>query len=471
MMDWLTQFFGRLHPMIVHFPIGILLLTFLFECLSHIKAYENVRVAIKPALVIGAISAVVAALTGYFLSQEDGYDDALLITHRNLGFATAASGLIAVFVYGKVLNRLHQKKENVVRIILLTTLTILVSLTGHWGGSITHGEDYWYGFISDADDISEPLEKLRAVSNIDSAVFYPDVIQPILESRCYSCHSSKKQKGDLRLDDIALIKRGGENGEVLTPGIPDSSTLYQRMMLPLEDEDHMPPNEKPQPSSSEIALIQTWIMEGASFNMKVYATRNADKIKGYFNSLVEQSQKQKLVPEKEVPAADTKILDKLISRGIITLPVGKESNYLSISFLNKRSVSVDDLRALTSLKEQIVWLNLAHTNVSDSAMTIVSQLTSLRRLNLEFTSVSDNGIQALASLSDLHYLNLVSTKVTDATLQHLSKIKSLQNVFLYQTDVTKSGIENFISANPTIGIDTGGYKLPQIPDDTPSKRN
>ena len=76
-----------------------------------------------------------------------------------------------------------------------------------------------------------------------------------------------------------------------------------RLMLSLEDEDHMPPNEKPQPSSSEIALIQAWINEGAKFELKVSECSNAEKIKGYFTSVVEQSHKEKLIPEEEVETA------------------------------------------------------------------------------------------------------------------------------------------------------------------------
>ena len=85
---------------------------------------------------------------------------------------------------------------------------------------------------------------------------------------CY-CHSSSKQKGDLRLDKEEFIMRGGKNGLVIKDGPVDSSSLYKRLILPLEDEDHMPPNEKPQLSSSEIALIQYWIEDHADFTKPV----------------------------------------------------------------------------------------------------------------------------------------------------------------------------------------------------------
>ena len=221
-------------------------------------------------------------------------------------------------------------------------------------------------------------------------------------------------------------------------------------MLSLEDEDHMPPNEKPQPSSSEIALIQAWINEGAKFELKVSECSNAEKIKGYFTSVVEQSHKEKLIPEEEVETPDEIAIGGLSKNGILVIPVSRESNYLSVSFLNKRTVSADDVQSLLPLKKQIVWLDLARTTVSDSIVGSIAQLTALRRLNLEFTSVSDKGLQSISSLSNLRYLNLVGTKITDEGLKQIAKLKNLENLFVYQTAVTDEGIKNYLTAAPNV---------------------
>ena len=44
---------------------------------------------------------------------------------------------------------------------------------------------------------------------------YDSVIQPIFQTKCYSCHSSKKQKGGLRLDKYDLIMKGGKDGKII----------------------------------------------------------------------------------------------------------------------------------------------------------------------------------------------------------------------------------------------------------------
>jgi len=289
-MDWITQFLGRLHPVLVHLPIGILFLAFIFECLAQVRPYKKLRSAVQPALLIGVFFAIAAAITGWYLSQEGGYEDDLLSRHKTLGIATAILGVVVYFLRATAQLYFQSKaKRRTFYLVLFIPLIILVSLTGHFGGSLTHGEDYLFASIETSAGVVDPAIKLQRISDINNAAFYPDVIQPILESRCYSCHSSRKQKGDLRLDDIAHIEKGGEHGAILERGNSDSSSLFQRLMLPLEDDDHMPPNEKPQPSSSEIAMIQAWIDEGANFEMKVSACKDSDKIKRYFNSLVMQS--------------------------------------------------------------------------------------------------------------------------------------------------------------------------------------
>src|SRR3990170_3059152 len=262
-MHWIFQFFGRFHPLFVHLPIGILFLAFLFECLSNFKQYASLRVAVAPALLIGSFFAVASVISGLFLSQEGGYEDAVVDLHQNLGIATAIFTIILYLFQRKPVRYFSKYAErNSIRIISFLILITLLFATGHLGGTLTHGEEYLFEYIYSTEEIKDPSVKLQAIHDVDTAVLYSDIIQPILDSRCYSCHSSRKQKGELRLDGLTFIMQGGDNGKVIQPGLPDSSTLYNRLMLPLEDEDHMPPNEKPQPSSAEVALVKAWIEEG-----------------------------------------------------------------------------------------------------------------------------------------------------------------------------------------------------------------
>ncbi|HZI25738.1 MAG TPA: c-type cytochrome domain-containing protein, partial [Chryseolinea sp.] len=442
-MDLIIQFFGRFHPLVVHLPIGILFLAFLFECLSRFDRFKSLRNAVQLSLLIGSVFAFASVVTGLFLSQEGGYDDVLLQRHQNLGIATAVFVVVLYFLCTSTTRFFrNEKKLNAIRMLCFIAMITMLSATGHYGGSMTHGEEYLFESVATSQS-ADPMSKLKTIANPDEAVLYNDIIEPILNSKCYSCHSSKKKKGDLRLDQVDFIMQGGKHGVVIKAGLPDSSSLYRRLMLPIEDEDHMPPGERPQLSSSEIALIKTWIDEGASFDRSVKNFSQAEKIKSYINTLITQLLQEPLVPDKEVAAADPKKLNALRQRGVLILPLGNETNYLSVSFVNAQSATDADLQLLLALKDQLLWLNLANTRISNKGIEIIAQLKALRQLYLNNTQITDNGVKHLISLADLTYLNLVGTGISDEGLLYLSEMPKLKNIFVYQTKISANGVQLF----------------------------
>ncbi len=100
-----------------------------------------------------------------------------------------------------------------------------------------------------------------------------------MQARCYSCHGTNKQKGKLRLDQQEFILKGGKDGKVIEPGKADESEMIERMLLPLSDEDHMPPKEKKQLTLNEISLLHWWINTGADFNKKVKELPQTERMK------------------------------------------------------------------------------------------------------------------------------------------------------------------------------------------------
>src|SRR5687768_12263953 len=63
---WLWQFLGRLHPLIVHFPIGLLIIALVLELFTLNKKYRELRPAINIVLIIGTLSSVLAVALGWF---------------------------------------------------------------------------------------------------------------------------------------------------------------------------------------------------------------------------------------------------------------------------------------------------------------------------------------------------------------------------------------------------------------------
>ena len=70
----------------------------------------------------------------------------------------------------------------------------------------------------------------------------------------------------MRLDSPDFIRQGSENGAVMEAGNPEKSSMYSSLILPLDDDDHMPPEGKPQLTEEQIKLIHLWLLKGASFD-------------------------------------------------------------------------------------------------------------------------------------------------------------------------------------------------------------
>jgi len=162
-----------------------------------------------------------------------------------------------------------------------------MAVAGHLGGTLTHGEDYFFGLAEEETTfVEKPLDSTgtisteapKAVSITEKAEapreisLYQDQVVGILQNKCYSCHSKIKKKGGLRLDSEEFIKQGGKNVAVLTAGDADNSKLYTHLLLPLEDEDHMPPKGKKQLSASEIATIHRWVKMAYPFAKTMVST-------------------------------------------------------------------------------------------------------------------------------------------------------------------------------------------------------
>ena len=98
------------------------------------------------------------------------------------------------------------------------------------------------------------------------SVDYARQIKPIFAAKCYECHSEEKgkEKGDVALDTEAKLKATIGPGLYIIPGNPAASDMLRICKLPNDDEEVMPPKGKNRLSAAEVALLETWIQEGAS---------------------------------------------------------------------------------------------------------------------------------------------------------------------------------------------------------------
>ena len=240
-------------------------------------------------------------------------------------------------------------------------------------------------------------------AGVGDVLFERDIL-PILKQNCIQCHGPDKQKGELRLDSKKAIMEGGDVGMTVMPGNGFDSGLFFRISLPPGDADIMPPESAGDPLPSEKQkLVQKWIDEGAFFGGWEKVEAGSDK-----------------EPLPEVAEADAQALSRLREAGALAMPLAQDTNLISVDFRSvAENIGDSHIELLEPVKEQLAWLNLANTRVSDRGVRTLTDFPHLRRLHLENTAVGDNALDALAQIESLRYLNLYGTNVSDDGIQQL----------------------------------------------------
>jgi uncharacterized membrane protein/mono/diheme cytochrome c family protein len=457
----MTDFIGRFHPVFVHMPIGILILAVVFYFLSLNQKYASLNTAVKYSLLLGFIAAVLSCITGYLLSNSGDYDEGIVSKHQWLGIATTVVAAITYYLFAKQKQCLKW---------LMPLLLLLLIITGHLGGTLTHGEGYLTNGLSSQKNNN--TASIKPIANAQQAVVYAGIIQPILQTKCYNCHSSAKQKGKLRLDEPAFITKGGEHGKTIVPGNISESELIKRILLPQTNEDHMPPTSKPQLTPAQIDLLHWWVAQGADFNKKSSELTQTDKIKFHLDALQAGSKEddsqsgETYIPNIKTDKAPDTLLRQLINEGIAVSPVSQGSSYLSVSFAAVDTITNKHLQLLSKISKQIVWLKLGGTSITDDQLATIARLQQLTRLSLEKTAVSDRGLAFVNTLISIGYLNLSFTKVTEKGVAGLKGLKNLKQLYLFGTGITPQGYRQIKNMYKMATVDTGGYKLALLVTDT-----
>lgn len=461
-MEIIKQLLGHLHPLIVHLPIGFILIGLLLQWYDRKrKEHQNV---IPLIFKWGGISAIFACITGYLQYLGEGYAFDTVKWHLWAGIATASFSFI---LFAKLAGlKAMQTARKLPISVFSVFLFILLSYTGHQGGNITHGSDYLVEPLPNnikaalGFETFEEKEIALNEANWEQALIYEEVIAPILNNKCVSCHNPKKTKGGLLLHNAEAILKGGENGEVLLAKNSDNSELYHRMTLPMEDDKHMPPDGKTQPTKEEIKLVGSWIDAGHPFTGSI---KDAGIQKELFLSFFPKKHDHDY-PDKEIDAAHKDSIAMLEKKGVHVDLISKSSNFLSVSAINKPSFTDSDFKGLLAIKNNIARLDLGSTQVTDALVAKLSQFPNLTVLKLDDTAVTGSTIEVLASLDYLKSINLTGSQFDAVFLEKLSDFPNLQQVFLYRTKADAKGLKSINDGQ--IQIDYGNYELPPIPSDS-----
>jgi uncharacterized membrane protein len=135
------SFIGKFHPLIVHFPIALVLAA----AAAELGVIATLRPAWRTVAVTniraGAGLGVVTAITGWLFAASQGVDATTSLEwHRWLGMAAAAGAIGAALLS----LRLHASSGRAAfgyRVTLFVT-ALLVAITGHLGGTLVWGAGF-----------------------------------------------------------------------------------------------------------------------------------------------------------------------------------------------------------------------------------------------------------------------------------------------------------------------------------------
>jgi uncharacterized membrane protein len=437
---WL-QPVGRLHPLILHFPIVILMLAMVLEFFRFRAEFVNERFYqnfTNYLLVLGALLSSLTVIMGLLLSREPGYEGGNLLWHKWFGVSVAFVG------YGVYLIRNTTKyTATLAKTGALVTVFCLI-VAGHFGANLTHGDDFVLGPVMDKGKNKVPIDK---------AFVYQDVIRPIFEAKCQSCHNADKMKGRLMLTSQAAIVKGGKNGRLFIPGDPAMSLLLQRVHMPETEKKHMPPTGKPQLTDEEKVLLYLWVKNKPDFKKKVIDLPATDSLRMIAATLLKPAESTDEV--YDFSAADDKDIKKLNNNYRVIYPLAEGSPALAVNIYNKSTYNIKILDELSPIKKQVVSLDLNKMPVKDADIKTIAQFENLCRLNLNFSDVTGAGLKELVSLKLLKSLSLAGVKLNATDVRQLAAIKSLTELAIWDTGLKTVDLVPLQKANKHVALLTG----------------
>lgn len=452
--DW-TIFLGRFHPVLVHLPIGFLLFAGIMELVDRRSSRRDYGQAVSLGLLLGAVSGLLAASCGWMLAESGGYDPDNLFWHRWLGVSTVVLSGFGWLVKTDRLNW-NRLPSSWMMVVLLALLTI----TGHLGGKLTHGENYLLayapGFIQSLAGLDSDDQSLRIAANPDSVFIYKDLIQPVFEQKCISCHNESKANGDLVLSTYAGLLDGGEHGVVIDTEHPLESELLRRVTIDPASSKFMPPKGSPL-TYTEVQLISWWIKSGADSSLRLSDPALAAELKFLLKRDYGLDTRPKPYVEiASAPPIAAEASQQIEAAGFKLIPLAANSNFMEISLQagTERPTS-EQLRTLLSASPQITWLNLPDAGLSDEDLSTIGELSQLTRLRLQRNKLTDAGLKHLKHLQRLESLNLYGNQITDAGIVTLAALPALRKLYLWQTAVTQQGVERLQQLRPELDIDIG----------------
>ncbi|QDU68139.1 c-type cytochrome domain-containing protein [Engelhardtia mirabilis] len=476
-VDWAAAV-ARLHPVVLHLPVGLLV------ALACVELWRLVRRRREPdgsravLVFLLAVTAPMAAVSGWLLHETESYG-AGVEWHEYLGIA------LMVLCLGTGLAFWRGSRGYA---WLLALSVGLLLPTAHLGGSLTHGDDFltepWTEALEGADadpQASGPLADSLATDcwiEVAPVSHDFDAVAPFFDSYCTRCHGERKQKGGLALHDMASLLAGGEDGPVVLAGDPAGSPLVRHLRLPLEDDDHMPPAEKAQPTAQEIEAVAAWIGTLGAPGAEAVVTGDADgraaalavptAAPSIAEPQVAESTSAASTDEPATPSIEPNAIERSASiRNLRELLVhveglGRDSDDLAVDFTAATIEPGQIAELLDSIASSVVELNLSATPLAPADLEYLARIPRLERLDLRRSPDPSTDIGPLANCPALTLLNLSGTGLAPGAVDSVASIASLETAYLWGCGLDESELQRLAALRPAVRI-VGSVDGPDAP--------
>ena len=260
---------------------------------------------------------------------------------------------------------------------------------------------------------------------------FTDLVLPILEDKCFLSWS-RRAKGRLQMDSYLSLLKGGSKGLAVVPGDLSASLLIERLHLPLEHPERMPPAERSQLDPAELAFLEWWIASGFEEDQMVRDLVIPEEHKTYVKSMTGDS--PEAIKARALKEQTDRLMDAYAAMqdqfpGLLVQSVVNDAVFelSSSSMLGYDEAKV--LKALAPLAENLVRIDW-NRRILDAGWARLLLSKELEVLNLMDSEISPEVLSALLSeKSSLKKINLTGTAFATNILMICCRIPQLKQLF------------------------------------------
>ena len=448
-------FWGRLHPIMVHFPVALVMVLLALLILTRFQRFEGASPLVPIVLWATFLSSLMAVWMGLSLEETGRAAGEMLEEHKFLGIIMTVILGLAVMGYHFI------KTYRELCVLTMSGLAAIMTIvTGHHGGAITHGESYLSsvspGWLGGQHLLSTNVD-WAVTGHPDSITVLEGMIHPVLTAKCLDCHQTQNKFGGLNFESVDSLLAGGQSGPLWEAGHSNNSRLIHRVSLSREDPRFMPPSGEPL-SYQEMRLMAWWIDGGADTDLTLNSV--PDDLKPWVLAragldLTERPYLETVTVERP----DPELIPDLEASGWRIGFLSAQNGLMEVEWTGKDGEA--SFEGWEHIQSGIAWLDLSELS-EISNLPEQTQVPHLTKLTLKDQALSRTDLEKFLPSTHLESINLVGASLEKGTLEVLEEFPELKRVFLWNASFDEGEIQRLQAARPDLDINLGfTFSAPQ----------